>query len=73
MKALRKIIAAAGAGSVAALTAVLAKFSSTAVATNPYGVVGGEVSLVNSGGSLVAALAAAGAIVLGIALALKYK
>jgi len=72
MKALKKLIVAGGAGTVAALTALAGK-AKVAAAANPYGIVGGEVSLVNGGNSLLAGLLAAAAVAAGIFIALRFK
>jgi len=73
MKALRKLAAVGAAGAVAALTALAGKATTVAAAANPYGIVGGEVSLVNGGNSLLAALIAAGAVAAGVFIALRFK
>jgi hypothetical protein len=73
MKALRKLVAVGGAGAVAALTALSGKLANVAAAANPYGIVGGEVSLVSGGNSVVAALLAAVAVGFGLFLAFRFK
>ncbi len=73
MKALRKLLVAGAAGTIAALTAIAGKATTVATAANPYGIVGGEVSLVNGGNNILAALVAGAAVVAGVIIALRFK